>query len=148
MAITDFPAIRHAGAHQSSSPLGQWVHDNLPRVFNWVDDDFGRAGVRLYARSTNILRLVEHKFLDQRGAKVLTPAEWETYGKLAELVADGVGAGRLNPESGVFILWCDVPPTDGLIAQIRGGGTVSITVKLRESDLLAFLTARPLRASA
>ena len=91
------------GAHESSSELGQFVHDNYETSFYYMDID-----ALTYSFSTGILRIIEHKKPGDsvRGSqKVCLPLMQESIEHL-------VSSGRLAQGSGVFVLWMDCNKPD------------------------------------
>lgn len=83
---------------QSSSPLGQWVHDKLGKNFYAADVD-----LVCYAKSTKILRIFESKHPGQR----LKPSQRDLLPMFASWVARSVSLDKLSPHSGVFVVWFD-----------------------------------------
>jgi hypothetical protein len=122
------------GPDESSSALGQWVHDRLPHTMNAVDADLA-----IHARSTRIFRHVEHKLPGQE----LSAAQREILPLYAEAVADLVARGRLARESGAFVFTWDLNVESIAAARrIFFDGSFGAEYRLAGGDLIRFLTAR------
>lgn len=81
--------------HDSSSRIGQYVHDNMPTTFYWSDID-GEC----YKKSTRIYRIFEEKKAGQRakGSQRFFLREH------AWAIEKGVKEGRYAEGSGVFLI--------------------------------------------
>ena len=81
---------------ESSSVFGQFIHDQFPNEFYWLDID----GV-IYKRTTKILRVVEHKPASGRG---LSSSQRTVLPILASMLGVSRSCRLLHPESGVFVV--------------------------------------------
>ena len=90
------------GAHESSSELGQFVHDNYWTSFYYMDID-----ALTYSFSTGILRIIEHK----KPGDAVRGSQRTCLPLLQESIEHLVSAGRLAQGSGAFVLWmnCEQP---------------------------------------
>lgn len=84
------------GAHESSSELGQFVHDNYCTSFYYMDVD-----ALTYSFSTGILRIIEHK----KPGDAVRASQRSCLPLLQESIEHLVSAGRLAQGSGAFVLW-------------------------------------------
>jgi hypothetical protein len=127
--------LLNRGPDESSSALGQFVHDELPRVMNAVDTDLA-----LHARSTKIFRHIEHKIPGQD----LSRAQRDVLPLYAEAVAALVARGRLGQQSGAFkMTWTLEIDTPAVVRRINYDGSWGIEYRLSQDALIDFLTARP-----
>jgi hypothetical protein len=103
------------GPHDSSTEFGQYIHDQLERKFNAIDDDrvvyVTKGALKVYARSTGILRHLEHFY---PGAE-LSDAQKETLPLLAACFWYGVQQRVIQPGSGVFTIEAAAPFESGEI---------------------------------
>lgn len=97
------------GAHESSSPLGQHIHDTYPTTFYYADVD-----AVIYKRANRMLRVIEHKY---RGGSV-KPSQKTILPLLAIGVRILVMVGYLHPNSGVYVVWSDTPFTTATAAKV------------------------------
>lgn len=74
------------GMHESSSLLGQYVHDNFDRVFSWIDVD-----ALVWKRSKRRLLIAEHKYPGQQ----LSSAQREVLPLLGRIVALAIEHGLI-----------------------------------------------------
>lgn len=124
------------GPHESSSELGQYVHDNFPREFNFVDID-----AAVHKRRTAVLRILEHKLPGQD----LSPAQWDVLPLLAialELLGSTGGVART---SGVFRTAGYSPFKELEVTRIRPDGSLSKPVVLTGPQLRDFLSGEVLQ---
>ena len=84
------------GAHESSSELGQYVHDHVTKLLSWMDID----GVAWEMRE-NVLRVIEHKRSGQR----ISVAQSRILPIIASMLERAVLEGDLGQGSGAFVLW-------------------------------------------
>ena len=84
------------GAHESSSELGQYVHDKVTPFLSWMDID----GVA-WEKHGDVLRILEHKRPGQR----ISQAQSWILPKLATMLERAVVEGELGQGSGAFVLW-------------------------------------------
>ena len=86
--------------HESSSALGQHIHDTYPKVFDWMDVD----GV-IFKKSKKLMRIVEHK----EPGKTLS----ESQKRILPILAIGIQVAKdrnlLHPRSGVYVVWSSTP---------------------------------------
>jgi hypothetical protein len=98
------------GANESSSALGQFVHDALPRAFHFADID----GV-VFKKWTKVYRKIEHKPLDGKvsgSQRDILPIE--------AIALDAVKvAENLHPQSGTFVLWTNGDFTSGKVTRVK-----------------------------
>ena len=92
------------GAHESSSELGQFVHDNYQTSFYYMDID-----ALTYSFSTGIMRIIEHK----KPGDLVRGSQKSCLPLIQESIEHLVSAGRLAQGSGVFVLWMDCTQPDG-----------------------------------
>lgn len=98
------------GAHESSSPLGQYVHDKLPNQFYWMDAD----GV-IYKKATRIMRIIEHKFTGQS----VSASQLEILPKLATMIRSAAAFERVNEHSGCYIVWTNYEFTEAIVERLK-----------------------------
>lgn len=136
------------GPDESSSAFGQFLHDRLPRQFNVVDDDadlyLGLYGLNAHARSTGILRKLEHKFSDQD----LSRSQKEMLPLYAAMFYYGCAYRVLQPGSGVWIVTADEPFDSAMIQRVLWSPPSSTSwdepIRLEGSDWHNFCMARPI----
>jgi len=97
------------GAHESSSELGQHVHDNLTPLLSWMDID----GVA-WEMHEDVLRILEHKRPGQR----ISTAQSRILPKLATMLEQAVLEGQLGQGSGAFVLWWDLESEIGYVSRV------------------------------
>ena len=97
------------GAHESSSELGQYVHDNVTKFLSWMDVD----GVAWEMRE-DVLRIIEHKSPGQR----VSIAQSRILPKLATMLERAVVEGELGQGSGAFVLWWEPGTELGHFARV------------------------------
>jgi hypothetical protein len=138
--------LTNRGPDESSSPLGQHVHDNLPNTFYWMDSD-----AVVYKLRTRIWRQVEHKFHGQE----LSASQNSMLPYHSMMVQSQVDAGAFAEDSGVFVLWTDPQFTHGEIARVLPQPTIALgsAVYLDQDRLNRFLSGEhtggiPLRGAA
>jgi len=103
--------LRNRGPHESSSAIGQYVHDVYPITFDAVDSD-----LTLSARSTRVLRHIEHKFPGQQ----ISNSQRRVLPLIAEGITSLVARGRLHRESGVFlVIWEVEPETPAVVRRVH-----------------------------
>lgn len=144
----------HRGPHESSSALGQAIHDQLGgrglRIHDAVDDDGIRDSLDIRASSTKIFRRIEHK----EPGSGLSDAQWRMYPLYAEAIGCLATRGRVEPQqSGVFVVECAIPeadanglrplPAEALVRKLFWDRTCGGSWILSAHDLQLFLTARP-----
>jgi hypothetical protein len=143
VTLPDLPFLDgRKGPDESTNAVGQIVHDHLPRNFNWVDDDTVRDSFDIHARSTRILRRIEHKLPGDD----LKRSQREVYLLYAEAIGALAGRGRVDAvESGVFVLELDTDrrPLVARATRVFYNGTHGATLVLDGDLLVAFLSARP-----
>jgi len=124
------------GSDESSSPIGQHVHDNLPNTFFWMDSD-----ATVYKLKTKIWRQVEHKFDGQE----LSKSQETMLPMMARMVQSEVKAGNLDDASGVFVLWTDQQFTAATVCRVRPTATLALgsAVHLDTERLSTFLSGLP-----
>lgn len=125
---------------ESSSALGQHVHDSYPTTFYFMDID-----AAIYKRATRILRIVEHKNPDQ----VVRPSQRAVLPMLSLAVQGMVQANLVHPESGVFVLWSEGSFDTASVSRVTHDGNLDWTDKANavqiEANLLQpFLTGQSL----
>lgn len=128
--------LRNRGPHESSSPLGQHLHDVYPRTFNVVDDDAEPRSIDVQKRTRSCVRRLEHKFPGQKlstAQGTLLPVYAEAFGAL-------VARGRLSDDSGVFVITCEIPPTSAEVERVWWTGQLRDKRELQGAQLDAFLT--------
>jgi hypothetical protein len=95
--------------NESSSALGQYVHDNLPTHFYFADID-----AAIYKNATQILRIVEHKNPGQH----IRPSQKRLLPLLSVAVMGLVNAELVHPQSGVFAMWGEAPFQSAAVTQV------------------------------
>jgi hypothetical protein len=128
--------LTNRGHDESSSPIGQHVHDNLPNTFFWMDSD-----ATVYKMRTRIWRQVEHKFYGQE----LSKSQETMLPTMARMVASEVAAGNLDDASGVFVLWSDPQFTNATVSRVIPAATLALgsAVYLDSERMDAFLSGQP-----
>lgn len=99
------------GPHESSSHLGQWVHDSVALDMFWLDID----GVSL-RNETRVLRIVEGK---PRGGS-MSNSQKTALPLLAKAVQLLASTGLIHEQSGVFVVYSDHPHDVALVEQVKG----------------------------
>lgn len=99
-------------AHESSSALGQHVHDNFPTTFFYADID-----AAILKRATGLLRIIEHKNPGQS----IRPSQKALLPLLSIAVQGLIEAGLVHPESGVFTMWASSPFDVAAVQRVRPG---------------------------
>jgi hypothetical protein len=124
-------AVRR-GQDESSSELGQYVHDHYPRTFNYLDIDAG-----IHKRATGVLRIVEHKLPGQ----MLSRSQLDVLPLLANALVLLANAGLIEGRtSGVFYA-AGVAPFDRMeVRRINSLGELGKSVILAGPHLDRFLT--------
>ena len=97
------------GAHESSSELGQYVHDNVTKFLSWMDID----GVA-WEMHDDVLRIIEHKRPGQR----ISIAQRRILPKLATMLERAVLEGELGQGSGAFVLWWEPGAETGRYSRV------------------------------
>jgi len=97
------------GRDESSSALGQHIHDEYPNVFDWMDID----GV-IYKRSKRLLRLIEHK----DPGRPLSSSQSRVLPILAMGLKSLIDDGHLHERSGVYVTWSSAPFGTASVAQV------------------------------
>lgn len=119
----------------SHSELGQWIHDNFPNTFYWMDLD----GV-IYKRATKILRIVEWK---HRGQRLKS-----SQNTVLPLLAKGIDflktCNLISSESGVFVVWSCPPFKSALVRRISDDEGI----ELSEFELKLFVTGMSMKTTA
>lgn len=121
------------GSDESSSPIGQHVHDNLPNTFFWMDSD-----ATVYKMRTRIWRQVEHKFNGQE----LSKSQTTMLPIMARMVSQEVAAGNLDEASGVFVVWTDPQFSSATAMRVLPDTVLALgsAVHLDQSRLDSFLS--------
>lgn len=123
------------GSHESSSALGDFVHNNLQLTMYVLDVD-----MVVYKVGTKILRVVEHKFEGQG----LKPSQLSVLRLLAQAVESLIADGAVDAQSGVFAVWADPP-----FETARSLHFPSLTrMDLTGEDWRDFLLGDPLRVGS
>lgn len=121
-------------SEESSSALGQHIHDNYPTTFFYADIDGA-----IYKKSTGILRIIEHKHHGQtirRSQRALLP--------LLSVAVQGLAdANLVHPESGVFAMWASSPFDVAAVHRVRPGAALK---SWDSSDGASMLPASLLRS--
>lgn len=130
---------KNGGPDEASSAYLQHLHDDYPRVMNVVNDD-----AVIHARSTGILRHLEHKWPGQS----LKRSQLDTLPMVAEGIASLISRGRLNPGSGVYVIEIEPPWTRAVATTVFWDGSTGRRRELSGDQLARFETARPLRDDA
>jgi hypothetical protein len=124
-------AVRR-GQDESSSELGQHVHDNYPRTFNFLDIDAG-----IHKRATGVLRIVEHKLPGQ----TLSRSQCDVLPLLANALVLLAKSGLIEPRtSGVFQAAGFAPFAEMELRRMNALGELSKPVVLSGRPLDLFLT--------
>jgi hypothetical protein len=128
--------LTNRGPDESSSPLGQYVHDSLPNTFFWMDSD-----ATVYKMRTRIWRQIEHKFYGQD----LSKSQETMLPTMARMVQTEVAAGNLDDSSGVFVLWSDPQFTNSTVSRVIPSSTLALgsAVYLDAERMSAFLSGQP-----
>ena len=90
--------------NESAGYLGYYCRTFLPFVFDIVNDDNCWPAVWFYRKREArppLARIIEEKLENQE----LRESEWGVYGLWADLLDDGVVAGKIHPDSGIYIIW-------------------------------------------
>lgn len=95
----------------------------------------------VHARSTRILRRIEHKF----PGGTLSRAQLDVLPLYSEALGAIAARGRIDESSGVFIVECEIPPAGATIERVWSDFAPAGRYKLDARQLANFLTARPLR---
>ena len=105
------------GEHEASSGILQWIHDNVPRVMDVIDDDGNPHGFDIIRRKIRprLWRRIEHK---HRAGKP-RDSQTELLPIIAASIAGSITRKMLHPASGVFIVWADPPFNSGRIAIVH-----------------------------
>lgn len=121
------------GRDESSSALGQHIHDEYPKVFDWMDID----GV-IYKRSKRLLRLIEHK----DPGRPLSASQTRVLPILAMGLKSLVDEGQLHERSGVYVAWTSAPFGTASVAQVmpKNPLTMGSAVAMCPSDFDLFKT--------
>lgn len=119
--------------HESSSALGQHVHDAYAKTFFFADIDGA-----IYKRSTGILRIVEHKHPGQE----IRPSQKTLLPLLSVAVQGLVDAQLVHPESGVFAMWASEPFESAAVTRVRPGAPVSTWATPKTASVLPHGTLR------
>jgi hypothetical protein len=98
------------GWHESSSALGQWVHDTLPSTFGWSDID--GISVRSMPNGVHRFRLFEAK----RPSSGMSTSQQRILKALSALIASARDAGVIDAASGAWVLRGE-PPFDAVSAR-------------------------------
>lgn len=126
-------------AHESSSALGQYVHDNYAKDFYYADID-----AAVYKRATGVLRIIEHKHTGQS----IRPSQKSILPLLSIAVQGLVQAGLVHPESGVFTMYASDPFDIAAVKRVSSGAksadwaSTDGAALLTGSLLTAFLTGQ------
>lgn len=119
----------------SASELGQWVHDNLPRKFSFMDLD----GV-IWKAGPNVLRIVEQKHPGQ-GLKL-------SQRLILPLLAGGIDGlieqGKISRQSGVFVVHTDPPFDSAFVAPVNTLTTITAR-RLTGDEWKRFMSGEILR---
>lgn len=118
---------------ESSSALGQHIHDEFPKVFDWMDID----GV-IYKRSTGLLRVIEHKDPGRR----LSSSQSRVLPILALGIQSQIDSGLLHERSGVYVTWAMSPFGTASAAQVLPNQNLAMspTVCMGSADFAMFKT--------
>lgn len=122
------------GPNESSSPLGQHVHDHLPNQFYWMDAD----GI-IYKKATKIWRFIEHKFAGQ----TLSNSQVDMLPKLATMIASAAVYNQVQrDESGCFVMWTDTEFTSAVVQRVLPGRDLEFgtAIQLSADKLERFLS--------
>lgn len=95
----------------SASELGQYIHDELPRTFDWIDIDGATQKT-----SKNTLRIIEQKNPGQR----LKGSQRRIFSKLAKAINFLICERDISENSGVFIVWTEPPYSEAIVSQVYG----------------------------
>lgn len=120
------------GPDESSSLLGQWVHDEYPRTFDWMDID-GAA----WKASLRRLVIFEHKYPGQQ----LRGSQRRVLPVFARLVGLGIAQGILT--SGGAVLLYGKPPFDAAHATLYRPDGTTTDRDLSRAQLDRLFTAEP-----
>lgn len=119
------------GPHESSSGYGQHIHEHPDKEFYFIDLD----GVTLKVRD-GLIRIVENKRSDEH----LSNSQRSIMPLLADGVKSLVESGRVNNQSGVFLVRSDPPYESADVRQFGGG----LRALLDPPTFEVFKTGRPL----
>lgn len=101
----DFPRDKDI----SHSEFGQWIHDEIPRNFDWIDID----GVSRKSK-TGIIRIVEEKRFGQE----LKGSQKRILSRLALGIEHLAKSGYAKYGSGVFVIYTEPPYNKSIIRQV------------------------------
>lgn len=120
-------------SHESSSALGQHIHDNYPKVFDWMDID----GV-IYKKSQRLMRIIEHK----EPGRPLSNSQQRILPILALGLQSAVNEGLLHERSGVYVTWTQQPFGTASVAQVLPNTRLALSsvVAMGSADFAAFKT--------
>ncbi len=118
---------------ESSSALGQHIHDEFPKVFDWMDID----GV-IYKSSKRLMRVIEHK----DPGRQLSRSQSRVLPILAMGIQSQIDAGLLHERSGVYVTWTSAPFGTASVAQVLPGEHLALspTVAMGSADFSMFKT--------
>jgi hypothetical protein len=126
------------GPHESSTALGQWVHDSIPRDFWFKDDDVRPEHFTVGKVSTHIFREIEHKFRYQ----LLSIGELELMTLQARAIQSLVDRREVSPFSGAFVVYTDPPYVTAAVEKIHPDGTKSLPIRLMGEQVKRFIGCR------
>jgi hypothetical protein len=121
----------HQGArklHESASPLGQWIHNDLPKRFTSGDvDQYIRRWYRHQQGESVLLRWIEHKAPGQKYAGPQKAALQDFDSVIRHAVDCSTAPIRLRPSSGVYVVhstFTDGQPSDIRVERLCDGRSV------------------------
>ena len=106
------------GLNESSSGFGQHIHDEYPCIFDVCDTD-----MIVHKSQYRLLRWIEQKPVDQD----VRPSQRRIlpfFAMMIKLLANQFR--KLDPQSGVFIVWSNPPYSVASIAQVLARWTYEI----------------------
>lgn len=127
------------GSNESRSGFGQWVHDNLPNEFYFMDGD-----AFVYKAKTQVLRFLEIKNIGDE----LKDSEHVILPFLATAIwalKHSPFTYKLNKESGVFVVWTESPYDYGIIQEVKLNGGRGKKLKLEGQEWLRFISGELMR---
>jgi len=108
--------LNNRGDHEAASGLLQWIHDNVPRQMDVIDDDLQPDAFEVVRRKLNppLWLRIEHK---PRG-KGLRPSQQFLLPRMANSIQHGIHMQVYHPMSGVYVVWSDPPYESGAVSRV------------------------------
>ena len=123
------------GAHESTTALGQWVHDAIPRDFWFKDDDVRPEHFTVGRVASRIYREIEHKFRHQG----LSTGELELMQLQARAIQSLIDERWVSPFSGAFVVYTDPPYATAAAQKVFADGSLSLPIRLSGEQIKRFI---------